>query len=207
MDPSLPVRRCRRSRFPNRPRPSSDGRTRTPDGCATRRADEPVRPVDPAAAHDLIRAAIDATADDQLVVGLDLSKRRQILNSYGIEMAAATEATPQNAAADRQRHRFSCRGEGRTSPPRPFRTGRRRTRSGHRRRHRRGGRGDARRRSAPTPRTSSSSRWRRRASTYGSAASTTIASARSSPSASAAPRPTRSTIAPADWPPCHRPRP
>jgi acyl-CoA synthetase (NDP forming) len=55
--------------------------------------------VDPAAAHALISAAIDATAHDEPVVGLDLRRRREILHSYGIEMAAATEATPHNAAA------------------------------------------------------------------------------------------------------------
>jgi acyl-CoA synthetase (NDP forming)/GNAT superfamily N-acetyltransferase len=59
--------------------------------------DEPHRLVDPAAAHALISAAIDATTHDEPVVGL--GQRREILRSYGIEMAAATEATPLNAAA------------------------------------------------------------------------------------------------------------
>jgi acyl-CoA synthetase (NDP forming) len=53
--------------------------------------------VDPAAAHALISAAIDATTHDEPVVRLE--QRREILRSYGIEMATATEATPLTATA------------------------------------------------------------------------------------------------------------
>jgi len=61
--------------------------------------DAKMRPVDPGAAHVIITEALAATdsGDD---IHLDLATRRRLLATYGIEMAPATESTPDTAVAD-----------------------------------------------------------------------------------------------------------
>jgi acyl-CoA synthetase (NDP forming)/RimJ/RimL family protein N-acetyltransferase len=59
------------------------------------RDDERVRPVDPAAAHQLITSAIGDSGDD--VASLDLVTTRRLLGTYGLDMAEAVESTPGSA--------------------------------------------------------------------------------------------------------------
>jgi acyl-CoA synthetase (NDP forming)/RimJ/RimL family protein N-acetyltransferase len=61
--------------------------------------DEKVRPVDPGAAHVIITEAL-AAADSDDDIHLDLATRRRLLATYGIDMAQATESTPDTAVAD-----------------------------------------------------------------------------------------------------------
>ncbi len=60
--------------------------------------DENVRPVDPGAAHVIIAEAVAAATGPD--VHLDLATQRRLLAAYGIEMALATESTPDTAVAD-----------------------------------------------------------------------------------------------------------
>jgi acyl-CoA synthetase (NDP forming)/GNAT superfamily N-acetyltransferase len=57
---------------------------------------EVARPVNPAAAHAIIAAAVDDTSGD-VDTHLDLATKRRLLAAYGIEMAAATETDPDRA--------------------------------------------------------------------------------------------------------------
>ncbi|HSL74442.1 MAG TPA: GNAT family N-acetyltransferase [Ilumatobacteraceae bacterium] len=59
------------------------------------RDDERVRPVDPAAAHQLITSAIGDSGED--VAPLDLVTTRRLLSTYGLDMAEAVESTPASA--------------------------------------------------------------------------------------------------------------
>ena len=104
--------------------------------------DEPHRPVDPAAAHALISAAIDATTHDEPVVGLEAAPGdlAQLRHRDGHRHRGHTA----ERRGLRQRHRVSRRGEGRATSARTFRSGRSGTGSDHRRRRPRGGCGDAR---------------------------------------------------------------
>ena len=61
---------------------------------------ENVRPVDPGAAHLIITEAVAAAPDTGDDIHLDLATRRRLLATYGIEMAPATESTPDTAVAD-----------------------------------------------------------------------------------------------------------
>jgi acyl-CoA synthetase (NDP forming)/GNAT superfamily N-acetyltransferase len=63
---------------------------------------ETTRPVDPAAAHAIIAAAIAGHDTDELL-DVDLATRRALLGSYGVEMAPATESSPATAVADANR--------------------------------------------------------------------------------------------------------
>jgi acyl-CoA synthetase (NDP forming)/GNAT superfamily N-acetyltransferase len=60
------------------------------------------RPVDPAAAHAIIAAAVAGHDADELIT-VDLTTQRALLGSYGIEMAVATESTPATTVADANR--------------------------------------------------------------------------------------------------------
>jgi acyl-CoA synthetase (NDP forming) len=62
--------------------------------------DEIVRPVDPSKAHVIITEAVAAAPDTGDDIHLDLDTQRRLLATYGIEMAAATESTPDTAVAD-----------------------------------------------------------------------------------------------------------
>ena len=62
---------------------------------------EVARPVNPAAAHAIISeavAAVDGVIADE--VGIDLATKRQLLETYGIAMARATESDPEHAMRD-----------------------------------------------------------------------------------------------------------
>ncbi len=59
--------------------------------------EETGRHVDPRAAHAIISAASDASHDGS--IDLDLTAERALFGAYGLDMAAAVEATPDTAAA------------------------------------------------------------------------------------------------------------
>jgi acyl-CoA synthetase (NDP forming)/GNAT superfamily N-acetyltransferase len=62
--------------------------------------DETQRPVDPGLAHIIITEAIATAPDTGDDIQLDLATQRRLLATYGIEMAPATESTPDTAVTD-----------------------------------------------------------------------------------------------------------
>jgi acyl-CoA synthetase (NDP forming)/GNAT superfamily N-acetyltransferase len=63
---------------------------------------EVARPVNPAAAHTIINEAVAAVPDDD-EVPIDLTTKRRLLATYGIEMAPSTESDPEHALADAEK--------------------------------------------------------------------------------------------------------
>ena len=61
---------------------------------------EVARPVNPAAAHAIIRDAVADVGDGEAQV--DLATKRRLLDTYGIDMARATESDPERAVSDAQ---------------------------------------------------------------------------------------------------------